>query len=360
LYTSPNLLRYNERVRIAGSEATDGMLCEAFARVEAVRNAIPLTYFEYGTLAAVHLFVHSEVDVTILEVGLGGRLDAVNAFDTSCAVLTSIDFDHMDYLGNTREAIGFEKAGIFRAGKPAICADPDLPGSVVQRAEALGADMQRIHQDFGFKSETDQWCFWGRRGRQNTLPWPALRGEYQLSNATAALAALDALREVLPVSINEIRRGLIDVELAGRFQLLPGRPMVILDVAHNPHAVAALCSNLKMLPPVANTYAVFAMLSDKDIAGVAKIIRPHIDVWLAADIHHPRGAKAATLSRILSEVGVNCPIHAFESVEVAYHHACHVAQENDRIIVFGSFHTVASALRVHAQSGEQRKQASGR
>jgi len=255
VYTSPHLLRYNERVRVQGQEAADETLAHAFARIEQARSEVSLTYFEFGTLAAMEIFTREHVDIAVLEVGLGGRLDAVNAFDSNCAVVTSIDFDHMEFLGNSRDSIGAEKAGIFRAGRPAICGEGDAPAGLLRRVEEIGARLQLIGRDFGFNADPNQWQFWSALGKRSALPYPALRGDYQLGNAATALAALEQLRERLPVDMGAIRRGLLDVQLPGRFQVLPGRPMVILDVGHNPHAARALASSLRRLPGGGRTIA---------------------------------------------------------------------------------------------------------
>ncbi|OGA32662.1 MAG: bifunctional folylpolyglutamate synthase/dihydrofolate synthase [Betaproteobacteria bacterium RIFCSPLOWO2_12_FULL_62_13b] len=347
LYTSPHLLRYNERVRIAGREADDRALVSAFARVEAARTEkagnIRLTYFEFGTLVAVDLFLRSAVDVLVLEVGLGGRLDAVNAFDADCGIVTSIGLDHMDYLGATREAIGREKAGIFRAGKPAVLADPAPPASVRAHAQAIGARLLRIGHEFGYQAEGDQWLFWGPAGRKSGLPYPALRGRTQLLNASAAFAALDTLQQRLPVSMQHLRRGLAEAELRGRFQVLPGRPVVVLDVGHNPQAAAVLSDNLSDMGLYSDTWAVFGMLRDKDIAGVARLLAKRINHWMVCTLPPPRGAQAADLAQALRQAGVFA-VREFENPALAYAAACSEADDNDRIVVFGSFHTVANIL----------------
>jgi len=344
-YTSPHLLRYNERVRVACREAGDAALCRAFAAVEAARGSTALTYFEFGTLAAMRLFVEERIDVAVLEVGLGGRLDAVNAFDADCALVMSVDLDHMDYLGDTREAIGFEKAGIFRRDRPAVCADPHPPEALRQHAARIGARLLLIGEDFGYVADKVQWQFRGPQGNRNGLPHPVLRGSYQLANASACLAALDALKERLPVTMNNIRAGLLQVQLPGRFQVLPGRPTMILDVAHNPHAARALAENLSAMNG-GRTLAVFAMLKDKDIAGVIGAVRQHVDHWLIAGIEGARGAPAALLRRELQAAGVTAPVTECASIAAACAQACDMATENDRIIVFGSFYTVAAAMRV--------------
>ncbi|MEN3355088.1 MAG: dihydrofolate synthase / folylpolyglutamate synthase [Betaproteobacteria bacterium] len=343
-YTSPHLVRYNERVRIARTEAADGALVSALDAVERARGEIALTYFEFTTLAAVRLFMQERVDVAVLEVGLGGRLDAVNAFDADCAMLMSIDLDHMDYLGDTREAIGFEKAGIFRPYRPAICADRDPPLSVLQHASNIGTELLRLGVDFGFEAQPQQWRYWGRHGERHGLPHPALRGAYQIANAAGSLASLDSLRDRLPVSANAIRTGLLTTENPGRFQVLPGSPAVILDVAHNPAAGRALAGNLAGMRCTGRTYAVFSMLNDKDIAGVIDAIRAQIDEWLVSGIEGPRGTDASALREELTRAGVFEAISTYASVAAAYAQACDRAAENDRIVVFGSFYTVAAVM----------------
>jgi len=351
-YTSPHLLHYNERVRIAKQQASDAELCVSFEKIEQARRGepsapvdIPLTYFEFGTLAAMQCFIEHKVEVAILEVGLGGRLDAVNVFDNDCAVVTSVDIDHVDYLGETREAIAYEKAGIFRGGKVAICADADVPQAVTGYAEKIGAQLWLIGREFSFEEQqTKQWNYRSKVGARNALPYPALRGAFQLSNASAALAALDALKEKLPVSMEAVRCGLVEVLLAGRFQMVPGRPQLILDVAHNPHAARSLAQNLANLPPCPHTFAVFAMLKDKDMAGVAAALDPFVDTWLVAGIDVPRGAPADALAQVLRQCGVRGKIRTFHSVGEALRYAYNAAGENDRIAAFGSFYTVAEAM----------------
>ena len=339
LYGSPHLLRYNERVRIGRREAGDEALAQSFAAVESARGAIPLTYFEFGTLAAFHLFARESIEVAILEVGLGGRLDAVNLLDADCAVLTSVGIDHVEYLGGTREEIGREKTGIFRPGRPAVVADPDPPGSVL----AADAQLLLLGRDFGYARQGVQWSYWGPGGRRSGLAHPALRGGAQLRNASAALAALDALRPSLPVAMQDVRRGLAEVALPGRFQVLPGRPQVILDVAHNPQAAAELAASLGDSGYAPETIAVFGMLKDKDVAGVARVVAPRITRWHLATLAGPRGASAAQLRRALADAGVRAPVFEHASVPAALAAARSEAGENDKIVVFGSFLTVAGA-----------------
>jgi len=343
-YVSPHLLRYNERVRLARSDASDEDLMRAFAAVEAARGDIALTYFEFGTLAAMWLFAEKRVEAAVLEVGLGGRLDAVNAFEPDCALVMSIALDHMDYLGETRETIGAEKAGIFRPGRPAICADYDPPRALVERALEIGAGLLLIGRDFGCEAGPREWRYWGPRGERHALPHPALRGDYQVPNAAACLAALDALRALLPVSANDIRTGLLTAVNPGRFQVLPGRPAVILDVAHNPAAAAALARNLARLPREGPTLAVFAMLKDKDVDGVIAALKGEVDEWFVSGIAAARGGDSGFIREALVRAGVVVAVSSYDSVAAAYAAACDRAGQNARIVVFGSFHTVAAVV----------------
>jgi dihydrofolate synthase/folylpolyglutamate synthase len=353
LYTSPHLMRYNERVRIRGREATDAELLSAFNAVEDARLATagsegmptPLTYFEFGTLAALWLFARAELDALVLEVGLGGRLDAVNVIDATVAVLTSVAIDHTEYLGPTREEIGREKAGIFRSGCVAICADPDPPASVVARASEIGARLLRIGRDYGFVNEDTQWKYWGPGGERYGLPFPALRGAYQLANAATVLAAVGVLRDALPVRGGALREGLLSVDLPGRFQVLPGRPTVVLDVAHNPHAAGVLADELGAMGYHPQTIAVFGMFADKDIAGVAAAMLRRVDRWHIAPLPGPRGASADVMRDALIAAGVEASaVRIFSDIASAYAAATEAAGETDRIAVFGSFLTVAAVL----------------
>ena len=336
LYSSPHLVRYNERVRVAGLEARDGALCESFAAVDHARRDIPLTYFEFGTLAAFYLFMKEKVEVAVLEVGLGGRLDAVNAVDADCAVLTSVGIDHVDYLGPDRESIGREKAGIFRAGRPAVVAEPDLPQSVL----SASGEKYLLGKDFGYAAQGQQWSYWGPGGKRAGLAYPALRGAMQLRNAAAALCALDTLRERLPVAMQEVRRGLAEVELAGRFQVLPGRPQVILDVSHNVQAAKTLADNLAASGFAPETIGVCGMLRDKDIAGVLRELAPRITQWHLASLSGARAASADELAAHLTGV----PVQKHASPEKAFKAAAAAARESDKIVVFGSFLTVGEVI----------------
>lgn len=352
-YTSPHFLRYNERVRVAGDEVSDAALLAAFTAVEAARQGhdgqlpVELTYFEFGTLAAMWHFMREKVDVLILEVGLGGRLDAVNIFDPACAVVTSIDLDHMDFLGDSRESIGFEKAGIYRQGVPAICGDLDPPTSLVKHAEELHAKFLRNGRDFSFIAEGENWTYRSAHGAIEGLPLPALAGDFQRHNAACVLAAIEVMQSRLPVNYQSISDGLRNVKLLGRFQRLSHNPDVFLDVAHNPQAALALAENLHHSTCRGRTLAVFAMLADKDISGVIRAVMPAIDCWYVAGIAHMRGATAEhTAELIRLQSGTSC-IKSFSDVARAYRQACLDAGENDRITVFGSFFTVADVMQIH-------------
>jgi dihydrofolate synthase/folylpolyglutamate synthase len=297
-------------------------------------------------------FAEAGVDVGVLEVGLGGRLDAVNVFDADCALIASVDVDHRDYLGDTREEIGFEKAGIFRAGRPAVCADAEPPATLVKHAREVDADLLVIDRDFGYVADAQQWRYWGPGGKRYGLPHPALRGAFQLGNAAACLAVLDSLHARLPVTAQDMRSGLLQAEVAGRFQVLPGRPQVILDVAHNPHAARALAVNLNSMPAGGRTFAVCAMFKDKDVAGVVAAVKGSVTHWLVADAAGARGASAAQLAAELARAGASAPVTQYSNVAAAWHAACELAADDDKIIVFGSFLTVAAVMR-ERQRGEK-------
>ncbi|MCM0036103.1 MAG: bifunctional tetrahydrofolate synthase/dihydrofolate synthase [Burkholderiaceae bacterium] len=352
LYTSPHLINFNERARVNGDLVTDSTLITQFEAVEAARHGVSLTYFEFTTLAVLRLFAASALDVMVLEVGLGGRLDAVNIVDADCSVITSVDIDHIDWLGDTREKIGFEKAHIFRAGCPAIVSDPSPPQSLLDYAKHIDADLWLFGRDFNYSGDRQQWAFGGRDQRRNALAYPALRGANQLLNASAALAALESLRDRLAVPQQAVRQGLIQASLPGRFQILPGQPTIIMDVAHNPHAAAVLEKNLGNMGFHPYTFAVFSMLSDKDIESVVRHMAPRIDHWFCAALPGPRGltteAIQTKVQQILAEPDSNAPkdvqISGYVTVKDAFAAARSKSNLDDRIVVFGSFLTVAEAL----------------
>lgn len=359
VYTSPHLVHFEERLRLQRQSVDAAELVASFERVERARAEngaeISLTYFEFTTLAILDCMTRAQLDVAILEVGLGGRLDAVNAIDTDCAVITSIDLDHMEFLGNDRESIGREKAGIMRTGKPVVVSDPVPPQSVLDRATEIGADLWRFGVDFNFSGDKQQWGWAGRGRRYAGLAYPALRGANQLVNASGVLAALTALREQLPVTAQAVRNGLAFVELPGRFQIIPGQPTLVLDVAHNPHSVAALTANLDAMGYYPTTHAVFGAMADKDLAPMLARILPLVDRWYFTDLPTPRAASAAALQTFWQAQNPrpNVTTAAFADPMQALQAAIAAADPADRIVVFGSFYTVGGVL----QQGVPRLQA---
>ncbi|WP_418121757.1 bifunctional tetrahydrofolate synthase/dihydrofolate synthase [Variovorax sp. 160MFSha2.1] len=355
VFTSPHLVRFEERLRLQGEAVDASKLIASFEVVEKARGDMPLTYFEFTTLGILHCMTVEKPDVAILEVGLGGRLDAVNIIDTDCAVITSIDLDHMEYLGPDRESIGFEKAGIMRPGKPAIVSDPVPPQSVIDHANSIGADLWRFGTDFNVAGDKQQWGWSGRGRRYSGLAYPALRGANQLINAAGVLAALEALRPQLPITAQAVRNGLAMVELPGRFQIVPGEPALVLDVAHNAHAVAALAENLDAMGFYPTTHGVFGVMADKDLAPILARIGPLIDRWYFTDLPTPRAAKAADL--LATWQAQNTRADASGSVHAgpmeALRAAIGQAGPADRIVVFGSFFTVGGVL----ENGTPRLQA---
>jgi len=346
VYSSPHLVHFEERLRLSGEMVRADDLLPCFAAVEAVRGDTTLTYFEFTTLAIMACMQAAKLDVAILEVGLGGRLDAVNIIDADCAVITSIDLDHMDFLGPDRETIGFEKAGILRTGRPAIVSDPMPPQSVIDYALEIGADLWRLGQDFNVSGDPQQWAWAGRGRRYAGLAYPALRGANQLINAAGVLAALEALRPRLPVTAQAVRVGLAMVDLPGRFQIVPGQPALVLDVAHNAHAVSALAANLDAMGFYPTTHAVFGLMADKDVAPIFARIGPLIDRWYFTDLPTPRAARATDLMAFwqVQNKRADASASAHADPMAALDAAIAAADPADRIVVFGSFFTVGGVL----------------
>ena len=345
LYIKPHLVHFEERCRVNGVPVDADALLPHFEAVDAARGDTTLTYFEFTTLAVLRCLSQQALDLVILEVGLGGRLDAVNAIDADCAIITSIDLDHTEYLGPDRDSIGREKAHIMRAGRPAIVSDPMPPQSVMAHADAVAADLWLVGRDFNHSGDRQQWNWAGRGRRIGGLAYPALRGANQLINAAGVLAALEALRERLPVPVQAIRQGLATVELPGRFQIVPGQPTLVLDVAHNPHAVAALAHNLDTMGFFPRTHAVFGAMHDKDLVGVVRRLAPIVEDWYCTDLALPRAASAQRLAQVVREVqpGATVSMHASPSQALAA--ALERADPTDRILVFGSFLTVGGVLK---------------
>lgn len=332
VYSSPHLVRYTERVRIQGKELPEALHTQAFADIEAGRGAVSLTYFEFGTLSALQLFKQANLDVVILEVGLGGRLDATNIVDADVSVVTSIAIDHTDWLGNDRESIGREKAGIFRQGRPAVVGEPDMPGTIADVAAEKGAQLRRRGRDWEYSMQRETWSWQDKQRELSRLPLPNV----PLANAATALAALHY--SSLNVSEEAIRQGLQQAALPGRFQTVQASPRLILDVAHNPHAAAYLANRLAELPKTGKVRAVVGMLSDKDIAGTLAHLTPLVDAWYCAPLEGPRGATAQQIAEHLTRS------QSFLDVVTAWKQAMSEATEQDIVIVCGSFHTVAHVM----------------
>jgi dihydrofolate synthase/folylpolyglutamate synthase len=355
LYTSPHLVRFEERCRINGESVAAGALVPHFEAVDAVRGDTPLTWFEFTTLAIQQALAAAPLDVVILEVGMGGRLDAVNVIDTDCAVIATIDLDHMEYLGPDRESIGWEKAHIMRAGRPAIVGDPNPPQRLLEYGRSIGADMRLSGQDFTFSGDRTQWSWAGRTRRFNGLAYPALRGAYQLLNAAGVLAAFEALHARLPINAQAVRNGLAMVELPGRFQIVPGQPTLVLDVAHNEQSVGNLALNLDAMGFFPRTFAVFGAMRDKAIDTFLPRIAPLVDGWLCTSLPTARAASADELAVQVQQVlvadkrmaarraGITVTSHADPSA--ALRAALAMADPADRIVVFGSFYTVGGVLK---------------
>jgi dihydrofolate synthase / folylpolyglutamate synthase len=349
LYSKPHLVHFEERCRVNGAMVAADELVPHFEAVEQARGDEALTYFEFTTLAIARLLSQAPLDLVILEVGLGGRLDAVNAIDADCSVITSIDIDHVEYLGPDRESIAREKAGIMRAGKPVVVSDPVPPASLAEQAQRVGADLWQIGRDFNYSGDKQQWSWAGRSKRFNGLAYPALRGANQLLNASGVLAAFEALRERLPITAQAVRNGLALVELPGRFQIVPGQPTLVLDVAHNPHAVATLAQNLDQMGFFPRTHAVFGGMHDKDLAAILTRMAPLVDAWHFSDLPLPRAARAADLLELHARLELRGPgpvtIECHAGPADALRAALAAADPADRIVVFGSFYTVGGVLK---------------
>ena len=350
LFTSPHLVHFEERLRLLGESVDATNLVAGFAAVERARGlngeVISLSYFEFSMLAIFDVMARSNLDVVILEVGLGGRLDSTNIIDADCAIITSIDLDHTEILGPDRESIGFEKAGIMRTGKPVIVSDPVPPQSVLDHAREIDADIWLVGRDFNVSGDPQQWGWAGRGRRYSGLAYPSLRGANQLVNAAGVLAALAALRERLPVTAQAVRNGFAFVELPGRFQIIPGQPTLVLDVAHNPHSVAALAANLDAMGYFPTTHAVFGAMADKDLSAMLAKVNPLMDAWYFTDLPLSRAACAGDLMAQWQAKNQRKDTRAaiFDDPMQALQAAIRQADPADRIVVFGSFYTVGGVL----------------
>ena len=343
-YLSPHLHRYNERVRVQGQDVSDDELVSAFALVDEARQDVSLTFFEFGTLAAVVVLLRAEVDLMLLEVGLGGRLDAVNVFDADVSVLTSIGIDHTEWLGETRDAIGREKAGIARSDKPCVIGDRSPPASVMNHTDSLGATTFVLGHDFHTEVAADTWTWRHADMTYECLALPALDGRHQIDNAATAIMALRGLGGVL--SDDSVRAGLADTRLPGRFQLVRRAPDVILDVAHNPDAARVLAGTLSQRPCDGLSFALLGMYADKNVADSVAVLSPHIDEWFVAALDSPRGASARDTVERFGTVTAGAPVHLFDDVAQAYACAVSRLRSQDRLIAFGSHQTAAAVARL--------------
>lgn len=343
-YTSPHIIHYNERIRIGLRCVGDQELCSSFAKIDAAREDISLSFFEFATLTALDIFHKNKVDVAILEVGLGGRLDATNIIDTDLAFVTSIGIDHTEYLGDNRESIGYEKAGIFRSDVPAICGDIDPPATIQEVAQELGAELYQLHEDFSYKVVHSSWSFSSKDYQVYGLPLPNLSGAVQIQNAASTIMGLHCLRERLPVPFEAIETGLREVTLEGRFQRIVKDCEIILDVAHNFDSAKILADNLIALPKPRKTIGVFAVLSDKDVNGIIELLGSHVDDWYISCVNSKRAMPTDQVEQVLAKICPSTKVSVFESVERAYSQAQSDASKGDRILVFGSIFTVSEAL----------------
>ena len=340
-YTSPHLFRYNERLRLQGEPISDSALCESFARIDHARGENTLTYFEFGTLAALDIMARESLEVALLEVGLGGRLDAVNVVDADAALITSIGIDHTAWLGRDRDAIAREKAGIMRPAKPAVCGDADPPASLIAEADRIGALWRVLGADFSIKQAGRRWHWQGQRSRYRDLPEPALTGTHQLANAAGVLMVLEMLRKCLPVTQTAIESGLKWVRLPGRIQTVPGRVEQVLDVSHNAQAAQALADALRQRPLPGKTHAVIGMLQDKDTESFVRVLEAAVSRWYPVGLQTDRAATAQQLAqRLASVVGME-RVTTCESVAGAFKRLKAEVSPGDRVLVCGSFYTVA-------------------
>jgi dihydrofolate synthase/folylpolyglutamate synthase len=347
-YTSPHLVCFNERVRIDGENVADSVLCHAFEKVEAARYGVQLTYFEFTTLAALQVLFAAELDVIVLEVGLGGRLDAVNIIDPAVAIVTAVGLDHQAWLGDTRELIGHEKAGIFRSNVPAVCAETSPPKSVAAYAQQIGAPLYRAGKEYRFKPGKTSWSWQGMGARYNTLQWPGIRGKHQIANAAGSIAAVQLLLSRLPVTEQAINKGLSQPALHGRTEVVDGTPQLVLDVAHNPQATTELANMLSSLDVEKGdrlrTVAVIGMLKDKDIESSLRPMTNIVQRWYAVDLPGPRAATAQQLADILRKMQKDSDVSTYASVPAAFEAALAEASGVTRVVIFGSFLTVGGII----------------
>jgi len=356
-YTSPHIINYNERIKIDGVAASDEQICASFERIEAVRDNISLSYFEFSTLAALDIFIRANVAIQLLEVGLGGRLDAVNIVDADASIITSISIDHIAWLGETREAIGYEKAGIFRHNIPAIISDSNPPQSLIDHANKIQAPLLRIGYEFSYNTAINHWSWQSKNKHLNTLPLPQLKGKHQFSNAAAVLTAIQVLQDKLPVSEQAIQQGLSTVSLPGRFQLIQSKPAVLLDVSHNPQAAQVLVEYLQTEFKQMPIHAVFTMMNDKDLTGVINLMQDSIKHWYISPLDNPRTCKSNDILNTLKLNGITQLSSGFKDFVSAFQAAKAGAYaDNGLILIFGSFFLVSEYLSLFNTNSENKPQ----
>lgn len=353
-YTSPHIVHYNERIKINGKLVSDAQICAVFSQIDQARGDTTLSYFEFSTLAALLIFSQARVAVQVLEVGLGGRLDAVNIVDADVAIVSSIAIDHVEWLGKTRDHIGYEKAGIFRSGQPAIVGEPLPPRTLIDYAKAVHADVYCFGEAFSYVRHAQTWTWESEQGKIDNLPPPALKGEHQYRNAASAIFATHCLKSQLPMSEVSIRLGLQNVTLAGRFQLIEGEVPVLLDVGHNPQAVETLVAHLREHFPAVRIHAIFSMMKDKDIAGVLSLMKPMVYQWFFAPLtHNTRAVTELVMRGIFEECQIQHGHWGFSGFAQAFDAAKQAARVGDLIVVFGSFFLVSECC-VNLKIGESK------
>lgn len=356
-YTTPHLFRYTERIRINQQEVEEDLLCSAFEKIDQARNEISLSYFEFGTLAALLIFQEADLDVVILEVGLGGRLDAVNIVDADCAVITSIDLDHCEYLGTNREQIGLEKAGILRNKQYSICTDLDVPKSVLEYADSLGTHLYLLGKDISIRQHQSSWdCLMPALNadfQSYSLPYPSMRGWQQIYNASAAVCLSRLMASDLPISISSVRLALQTTNLPGRFSVVQKKCPWVLDVAHNVAAAKILAKNLTGFNCSGTTYAIFSAMADKDIEGLLTSLAQNIQHWFIVNLDNDRAVKCSELAKIIKALKLHGTISECESVDQALKQVIREVKESDLVVVYGSFATVSQAYQTLEQMSEK-------
>ena len=348
-YTSPHLVDYNERIKLNGENATDSVIITAFEEIDEARGETSLSYFEFSTLAAMLIFSKQDVDVAILEVGLGGRLDAANLWDASLAIITSIDIDHVDWLGDNREKIAIEKSGIMRKNMPVICGDPNPPESIKAEAKRIGANLYQFKKDFSYAKRDKEFWVWTSNisnwNKKHQLMNPSLNGEFQLNNASTIIAGIESINSILPISTSSIKNGLLNATAPGRLQVLCTSPEWLVDVAHNPHAAKELAKHLNTHPVNGKTYALFSMLKDKDISQVLLILDKYIDEWYIVGLDGARGLSTYEIKQHIQSLKIKGDIVSHEKFSGACQVLKNISNFEDRVVAFGSFLVVSAVIK---------------